>query len=158
MQFGEGLIGQCAMDKRQRLVSDIPSNAVPINSALVRVVPKNVVVLPILFENQVKGRDRAGLPSAPSRPSQMTFLEQLTDSIGIVLNSIEATMQTEGLLKQSQQLAESCRHSKKNCSRPTSSSSKRLSSLPNATSRWSARTRKSSRHGARWKRRRPNFR
>ena len=35
----------------------------------------------------------------------MTFLEQLTDSIGIVLNSIEATMQTEGLLKQSQQLA-----------------------------------------------------
>jgi CheY-like chemotaxis protein/signal transduction histidine kinase len=33
------------------------------------------------------------------------FLEQLTASIGIVLNSIEATMQTEGLLKQSQQLA-----------------------------------------------------
>src|SRR3977135_3537712 len=36
---------------------------------------------------------------------QTTFLEQLTTSIGIVLNSIEATMQTEGLLKQSQQLA-----------------------------------------------------
>ena len=36
---------------------------------------------------------------------QITFLEQLTASIGIVLNSIEATMQTEGLLKQSQQLA-----------------------------------------------------
>jgi len=36
---------------------------------------------------------------------QTMFLEQLTTSIGIVLNSIEATMQTEGLLKQSQQLA-----------------------------------------------------
>ena len=36
---------------------------------------------------------------------QMAFLEQLTDGIGIVLNSIEATMQTEGFLKQSQQLA-----------------------------------------------------
>src|SRR5574338_1372523 len=36
---------------------------------------------------------------------QTMFLEQLTDSIGIVLNSIEATMQTEGLLTQSQQLA-----------------------------------------------------
>jgi GAF domain-containing protein/HAMP domain-containing protein len=104
MQFGEGLIGQCAMDKRQRLVSDIPSNAVPINSALMRVAPKNVVVLPILFENQVKAVIELASVSSFTT-SQMTFLEQLTDSIGIVLNSIEATMQTEGLLKQSQQLA-----------------------------------------------------
>src|ERR1700676_3062300 len=49
VQFGEGLIWQCAMDKRQRLVSEIPADAVPINSALLRVVPKNLVVLPVLF-------------------------------------------------------------------------------------------------------------
>ncbi len=104
VQFGEGLIGQCAMDKRQRLVSDIPPDAMPINSALLRVIPKNLVVLPILFENQVKAVIELSSVS-PFTTSQMTFLEQLTDSIGIVLNSIEATMQTEGLLKQSQQLA-----------------------------------------------------
>ena len=104
VQFGEGLIGQCAMDKRQRLVSDIPTDAVPINSALFRVVPKNLVVLPVLFENQVKAVIELASVSSFTT-SQMTFLEQLTDSIGIVLNSIEATMQTEGLLKQSQQLA-----------------------------------------------------
>ena len=104
VQFGEGLIGQCAMDKRQRLVSDIPRDAMPINSALLRVIPKNLVVLPILFENQVKAVIELSSVSAFTT-SQMTFLEQLTDSIGIVLNSIEATMQTEGLLKQSQQLA-----------------------------------------------------
>jgi HAMP domain-containing protein/CheY-like chemotaxis protein/signal transduction histidine kinase len=104
VQFGEGLVGQCAMDKRQRLVSDIPADAVPINSVLLRVVPKNLVVLPVLFENQVKAViELASVGSFTT--SQMTFLEQLTDSIGIVLNSIEATMQTEGLLKQSQQLA-----------------------------------------------------
>jgi HAMP domain-containing protein/CheY-like chemotaxis protein/signal transduction histidine kinase len=104
VQFGEGLVGQCAMDKRQRLVSDIPSDAIPINSVLLRVVPKNLVVLPVLFENQVKAViELASVASFTT--SQMTFLEQLTDSIGIVLNSIEATMQTEGLLKQSQQLA-----------------------------------------------------
>jgi HAMP domain-containing protein/CheY-like chemotaxis protein len=104
VQFGDGLIGQCAMDKRQRLVSDIPTDAAPINSALLRVIPKNLVVLPILFENQVKAVIE--LSSVGSfTTSQMTFLEQLTDSIGIVLNSIEATMQTEGLLTQSQQLA-----------------------------------------------------
>jgi HAMP domain-containing protein/CheY-like chemotaxis protein/signal transduction histidine kinase len=104
VQFGEGLIGQCAMDRRQRLVSDIPSDAVPISSALLRVVPKNLVVLPVLFENQVKAVIELASISAFTT-SQRTFLEQLTDSIGIVLNSIEATMQTEGLLKQSQQLA-----------------------------------------------------
>jgi HAMP domain-containing protein/CheY-like chemotaxis protein/signal transduction histidine kinase len=104
VQFGEGLVGQCAMDKRQRLVFDIPSDAVPINSALMRVAPKNLVVVPVLFENQVKAViELASIASFTT--SQMTFLEQLTDSIGIVLNSIEATMQTEGLLKQSQQLA-----------------------------------------------------
>ena len=104
VQFGEGLIGQCALDKRQRLVSDIPTDAIPINSALLRVVPKNLVVLPVLFENQVKAVIELASVSSFTT-SQMTFLEQLTDSIGIVLNSIEATMQTEGLLKQSQQLA-----------------------------------------------------
>src|SRR5438128_1435629 len=104
VQFGEGLVGQCAMDKRQRLVSDISADATPINSALLRVVPKNLVVLPVLFENQVKAVIELASVSSFTT-SQMTFLEQLTDSIGIVLNSIEATMQTEGLLKQSQQLA-----------------------------------------------------
>ena len=104
VQFGEGLIGQCAMDKRQRLVSEIPDDAVPVNSAFLRVVPKNLVVLPVLFENQVKAVIELGSLTSFTT-SQMTFLEQLTDSIGIVLNSIEATMQTEGLLKQSQQLA-----------------------------------------------------
>ncbi|WOH54196.1 HAMP domain-containing protein [Bradyrhizobium sp. sBnM-33] len=104
VQFGEGLIGQCAMDKRQRLVSDIPSDTAPVNSALLRVIPKNIVVLPVLFENQVKAVIELSSISSFTT-SQMTFLEQLTDSIGIVLNSIEATMQTEGLLKQSQQLA-----------------------------------------------------
>src|SRR5213076_3028640 len=64
----------------------------------------NLVVLPVLFETQVKAViELASIGSFTT--SQMTFLEQLTDSIGIVLNSIEATMQTEGLLKQSQQLA-----------------------------------------------------
>ena len=76
----------------------------PISSALLRVVPKNLVVLPVLFESQVKAVIELASVSSFTT-SQMTFLEQLTDSIGIVLNIIEATMQTEGLLKQSQQLA-----------------------------------------------------
>jgi HAMP domain-containing protein/CheY-like chemotaxis protein/signal transduction histidine kinase len=104
LSIGQGLVGQCAADKRRMLISEMPTHAVPIGSALFKVVPRNIVVLPVLFENQVKAViELASLSEFTAL--QMMFLEQLTTSIGIVLNSIEATMQTEGLLKQSQQLA-----------------------------------------------------
>jgi CheY-like chemotaxis protein/signal transduction histidine kinase len=82
----------------------VPQGAVPIGSALFKAVPRNIVVLPVLFENQVKAVIELASVSEFTE-LQLTFLDQLTTNIGIVLNSIEATMQTEGLLKQSQQLA-----------------------------------------------------
>src|SRR5207247_9452289 len=77
---------------------------VPIRSGLFQAIPRNVIVLPVLFDDQAKAViELASLSTFTT--SHLAFLEQLTASIGIVLNSIEATMQTEGLLKQSQQLA-----------------------------------------------------
>jgi CheY-like chemotaxis protein/signal transduction histidine kinase/HAMP domain-containing protein len=104
LRIGEGLIGQCAADKRRLLITEMPTHAVPIGSALFKVVPKNIIVLPVLFESEAKAVIELASVSEFTA-LQMMFLEQLTDSIGIVVNSIEATMQTEGLLKQSQQLA-----------------------------------------------------
>jgi CheY-like chemotaxis protein/signal transduction histidine kinase/HAMP domain-containing protein len=104
LKIGEGLVGQCAADKRRLLITDMPNYAVPIGSALFKAVPRNVIVLPVLFENQAKAVIELASVSAFT-DLQIAFLEQLTTSIGIVHNSIEATMQTEGLLKQSQQLA-----------------------------------------------------
>ena len=104
LRVGEGLVGQCAAEKRRMLISDVPRNAVPVRSGLFEAVPKNVIVLPVLFEDRVKAVIELASLSAFTA-SHLAFLEQLTASIGIVLNSIEATMQTEGLLKQSQQLA-----------------------------------------------------
>jgi HAMP domain-containing protein/CheY-like chemotaxis protein/signal transduction histidine kinase len=104
LSLGDGIIGQCAADKRRMLITQVPPNAVPIGSALFKVVPQNVIVLPVLFENQVKAVIELASVTAFTT-LQIVFLEQLTTSIGIVLNSIEATMQTEGFLKQSQQLA-----------------------------------------------------
>src|SRR6185437_4121287 len=100
----EGLLGQCAKEKRRMLLNDLPEHTFPIRSGLFESVPRNVIVLPVLFEDRVKAViELASLTVFTA--SQLAFLEQLTASIGIVLNSIEATMQTEGLLKQSQQLA-----------------------------------------------------
>ncbi|MCX7366844.1 MAG: HAMP domain-containing protein, partial [Alphaproteobacteria bacterium] len=104
LRIGEGLIGQCAADRRQIMISDMPAEVRPIPSGLFQATPKSLIVLPVLFESQVKAViELASLSDFTEL--QIAFLEQLTASIGIVLNSIEATMQTEGLLQQSQKLA-----------------------------------------------------
>jgi CheY-like chemotaxis protein/signal transduction histidine kinase/HAMP domain-containing protein len=104
LDLGEGFLGQCAVDKRRILVTDIPQNTVPIASDTLQTLPRSVAIFPVIFEGEIKAV--LGLASLTTfAPAQLTFLDQLTASIGIVFNSIEATMQTEGLLKQSQQLA-----------------------------------------------------
>ncbi len=104
VQIGEGLVGQCAVERRTMLINDLPEKIIPIRSALFEAAPRDVIVLPVLFEDRVKAVIELASLNAFTI-SHLAFLEQLTASIGIVLNSIEATMQTEGLLKQSQQLA-----------------------------------------------------
>jgi CheY-like chemotaxis protein/signal transduction histidine kinase/HAMP domain-containing protein len=102
--LGQGLLGQCALERESVLITDVPADAVAVHSGLFAATPRNLVVLPVLFEDEVKAViELASLGTFTTL--HLALLEQLTASIGIVLNSIEATMKTEGLLKQSQQLA-----------------------------------------------------
>src|SRR5205814_7826007 len=104
LQLGEGLVGQCAVEKKAIVLSGVQDHKIEITSGLVETTPANIVVLPVLFEGQTKAViELASLSTFTA--THMAFLEQLTGGIGIVLNTIEATMRTEGLLKQSQELA-----------------------------------------------------
>jgi CheY-like chemotaxis protein/signal transduction histidine kinase/HAMP domain-containing protein len=101
--LGSGLVGQCALEKQRILLSEIPPAYTRIESSLGGADPASIVVLPVLFEGETK----AVIELASMRPftaTHLSFLEQLTQSIGVVLNTIEATMRTENLLQQSQQL------------------------------------------------------
>jgi len=101
--IGDGLVGQCAKEKQRIFLSKVPTKYIPIRSSLGSARPASVVVMPVLFEGETK----AVIELASLRPftdAHLNFLEQLTQSIGVVLNTIEATMRTEGLLQQSQQL------------------------------------------------------
>ncbi|MCI0704582.1 MAG: HAMP domain-containing protein, partial [Planctomycetia bacterium] len=103
--LGEGLVGQCAMDKQKILLNDLPPSYIRISSGLGSTAPRSVLVLPLIFEGQVRGvLELASLSGF--NPTHQAFLDQLTESIGIVLNTIEANMRTEDLLKQSQSLAQ----------------------------------------------------
>jgi len=101
--LGVGLVGQAAAEKQRILLNDVPPNYTTIQSSLGSAAPTNVIVLPVLFE----GETMAVIELAALRPftnTHLQFLDQLTQSIGVVLNTIEATMRTENLLQQSQQL------------------------------------------------------
>ncbi|MDQ3979186.1 MAG: HAMP domain-containing protein, partial [Actinomycetota bacterium] len=100
---GEGLVGQAAVEGKPILLTNVPKGYVKIGSALGEAAPANIVIYPVLFEEQVL----AVLELASFRAFSginMAFLEQIVETVGVVLNTILATMRTEELLKQSQTL------------------------------------------------------
>jgi signal transduction histidine kinase/ActR/RegA family two-component response regulator len=104
-RLGEGLVGQCAQEKERILLTDVPGDYVKISSGLGESPPLNIIVLPILFEGSVRAVVELASFSHFSLTHQ-AFLDQLTESIGLVLNTIEANTVTENLLKQSQSQAQ----------------------------------------------------
>jgi len=103
-KLGEGLVGQAALEKERILLTKVPDDYVRISSGLGEAPPTNIVVLPIVFEGQVKAVMELSSVERFNN-THHAFLDQLTESIGIVLNTIEANTLTEDLLKQSQSLA-----------------------------------------------------
>ncbi len=100
-ELGEGLVGQCALERKSILVTDVPNDYVAIRSGLGRATPLNIVVLPVLFEGQLKAViELASFQSFTQ--IHVTFLEQLVQSIGVVFNMIGASMRTEELLQELQ--------------------------------------------------------
>ena len=104
-QIGESLVGQAALEKKAILVTEAPSDYITISSGLGQAAPVNVIVMPILFEEEIL----AVIELASFRPFSdvnRTFLDQLMETVGVVLNTIIATMRTEELLQQSQSLTQ----------------------------------------------------
>ncbi len=104
VEMGQGFIGQCAVDKRRIIVTNVPRDTIAVGPAFFNALPRSVAVFPVVFEGKIKAV-LALASLVELAPSHLGFLEQLTANLGIVLNSIEVTMQTEELLKQSQKLA-----------------------------------------------------
>jgi signal transduction histidine kinase/HAMP domain-containing protein/CheY-like chemotaxis protein len=102
--LGESIIGQCAKERRTLVLSDVPASKIRVSTGLVELSARTVIVLPVVFERQVKAVIELASLDDFTDPHR-AFLEQLTDTIGVVLNNIEVTMRTERLLAQSQQLA-----------------------------------------------------
>ncbi len=96
---GEGLIGQCALEKKPILLTQVPSDYIRISSGLGEAPPLNIIVMPVLFESEVKAVIELASFQKFS-PIHLNFLEQLMESLGVVLNMITTNMRTEELLQE----------------------------------------------------------
>jgi CheY-like chemotaxis protein/signal transduction histidine kinase len=104
-RLGEGLVGQCALEKQRILLTDVPDDYIRIHSGLGSALPLNILVLPILFENQVTGvLELASFQRFSDL--HLTLLDEIAEAIGVALNTIAADMRTQQLLEESQTLAE----------------------------------------------------
>jgi signal transduction histidine kinase/HAMP domain-containing protein/CheY-like chemotaxis protein len=100
---GEGLVGQAALEHKTIAVSDLPANYIRVGSGLGDAPAADLLVMPVLFEDQILGViELASL--RPFSDVNRDFLDRLTETIGVVLNTIRANMRTEELLTQSQSL------------------------------------------------------
>jgi signal transduction histidine kinase/CheY-like chemotaxis protein/HAMP domain-containing protein len=102
-RIGQSLIGQVAKSKRPIVVDNIPNGYIKISSGLGEASPSNLAIMPIMFEDQVLAVvELAAFTTFSS--IQITFLEQLAETLGISVNAIIANSRTDGLLEQSQRL------------------------------------------------------
>jgi CheY-like chemotaxis protein/signal transduction histidine kinase/CHASE3 domain sensor protein len=104
-RLGEGLVGQCALEKQRILLTQVPSDYIRISSGLGEAPPLNIIVLPMLFEAQVNAVIELA-SFGPFNELHLTFLEQLSENLGVFLNNIASQVQTQQLLEESVALTE----------------------------------------------------
>ncbi len=104
-QLGEGLVGQAALERQPILITQVPPEYVPIQSGLGEATPRNIVVIPCLYENQLKGVIELGA-FTDITDNQLEFLTLVAPSIGIAIHTAQSRFQMQLLLQQTQSQAE----------------------------------------------------
>ncbi|WP_432280567.1 HAMP domain-containing protein [Streptomyces luomodiensis] len=100
---GRGLVAQAALEKKRILINDVPPDYITISSGLGSALPASVVILPILYEDQVLGVIELASFSRFSEV-HLAFIDQFVNTIGVSINTIIANARTESLLSESQRL------------------------------------------------------
>lgn len=97
IHFGEGLIGQCALEKEQLVFSDFPSDYLTIGSSLGQARPKQIIVTPFLIEKEIVGVMELGVVEAIDQ-TKIELLRQVSENIAIALKSSQNSERLKSLL------------------------------------------------------------
>ena len=102
---GEGLVGQAAAEKRILLVNEIPDECMRMVAGTVEAAPRQLAVVPLIHEDEVKGVIELGSFDALSDDA-VAFLKRVAANIAIAIQSTQSRLQLAELLKETQLQAE----------------------------------------------------
>lgn len=103
--LGEGLIGQAALEQHPIVFVDVPADYLPVSSGLGETQPREIIVVPFLYEGHIKGVFELGSVH-PFTPLQRSFLDKSTENIAIAIHSAQVRQKMQVLLEETQQQAE----------------------------------------------------
>ncbi|MEC0666924.1 ATP-binding protein [Priestia flexa] len=104
-KMGQGLIGQCALEKKQLCLTDLPQGYQLIGSGLGATVPKSVLIAPVLFEGEVIAViELASLEDFTALEKEL--MNQVIETFGLTINSVTRRMEIARLLSESQAMTE----------------------------------------------------
>lgn len=98
---GEGLIGQCILEKRSQIINHVPDDFKVVTTGLGEAKPKSIFITPVIFEEEVIAVIELG-SLEPFTEQQQTLLSRVVETLGITINSVQGRMEIERLLKESQ--------------------------------------------------------
>ncbi|WP_199118173.1 response regulator [Pedobacter sp. ASV28] len=103
--FGEGMVGQAALEKEIKFFNEVPNEYIKINSGLGAIKPSYITCLPILFEEETIAVLEIGA-MVPLTSKQIEFLQNISEDIGIAVNGVISRMKLQALFEKTQQQAE----------------------------------------------------
>jgi PAS domain S-box-containing protein len=105
INFGEGLAGQCALERQTIHLREVPANYVQITSGLGHSLPRTIILVPLLTDQAVFGvLELASFKAFEAH--EIAFIEKVAESIASTIGTVQGNEQTKSLLQQSQQMAE----------------------------------------------------
>ena len=103
--FGEGLVGQAALEKKQILINEVSDAPITITSALGAMAPRSILCLPLLYEGEVAGVIELG-SLHPFTELQQEFLQQIEERLAIAIRVAQSRETQKALLEETQAQSE----------------------------------------------------
>jgi CheY-like chemotaxis protein/signal transduction histidine kinase/ABC-type sugar transport system substrate-binding protein/HAMP domain-containing protein len=103
-KFGEGLVGQAAVEKQPILISNVPHDYIMVRSGLGEAAPRNLMLVPFMYDERVVGVIELGTLNEFNQ-AQLEFIQTARSNIAIAFNTAQARARIDQLLAQTQQQA-----------------------------------------------------
>lgn len=106
--IGEGLVGQCFLEKETIILTKVPPDYIKITSGLGEATPSFVAIVPIKANDNIEGIiELAGFTALEDH--QLRFIEKVAEAFSSVIRTVKVATETKLLLDETQHQTEQLR-------------------------------------------------